>query len=197
MCFSNFSKIGLVHFEVANEYIFAKNAGPGLNQLLDQENKPWQIVAYFGCKCRPNNDYCIYVLYVCVMYIILRKKSYVNHIWSEQYLTYVSLHRQCNVYQPIPSATSQPHSDIPVFSFAEFTTENESSAATNVEFPYNSIDSAPKVFRTYTIPQTRLPVRGPWDSFGLTLKLESNWIKLEHIPMHYTSHVARELVQCR
>ena len=135
MCFSNFSKIGLVHFEVANEYIFAKNAGPGLNQLLDQENKPWQIVAYFGWKCRPKNDYCIYVLYVCVMYIILRKKSYVNHIWSEQYLTYVSLHRQCNVYQPIPSATSQPHSDIPVFSFAEFTTENESSAATNVEFP--------------------------------------------------------------
>ena len=73
--------------------------------------------------------------YMCVWCTLYWEKNYVNHIWSEQYLTYVSLHRQCNVYQPIPSATSQPHSDIPVFSFAEFTTENESSAATNVEFP--------------------------------------------------------------
>ena len=57
----------------------------------------------------------------------------------------ISLHCQGNVYQPIPPVTSQPHSDIPVFAFAEFTTENESSAATNVEFPYISIDSAPKI----------------------------------------------------
>ena len=48
---------------------------------------------------------CFYMCVWCTLY--WEKKSYVNHIWSEQYLTYVSLHRQCNVYQPIPSATSR------------------------------------------------------------------------------------------
>ena len=103
-----------------------------------------------------------------VMYINLFRQPHLSHIQTSQFFHLPSLLRRMRAQLP-PMLNS----------------------------PYHSIDSAPKVFRTYTIPQTRLPVRGPWDSFGLTLKLESNWIKLEHIPMHYTSHVARELVQCR
>ena len=180
-----------------------------------------KLLPILAANAGQKNNYCIYVffiyiyiyIYVCVCVCDVHytgKKNYVNHIWSEQYLTYVSLHRQCNLYQPIPSATSQPHSATfrhPSFFICRVYYGEWELSCHKCWIPLQQHRFCAKGLSTSTGHAescyiSREPTQFPklvclLGVLGIPLVWPSNWIKLEHIPMHYTSHVARELVQCR
>lgn len=132
--------------------------------------------------------YVFFFICVCVMCIILEKKLCKSYmVWAIPYIClYMSLsianvmyinlfrqphlsHIQTSQFFHLPSLLRRMRAQLPPM----LNSPTTASILRQRSFDKHwSCWVMLHIKRTYTIPQTRLPVRGSWDSFGLTLKLD-------------------------